>query len=318
MTATDRASAAFGAHERFVWGLAYRMTGSAADADDVVQETFARFAKHRPSEDLDLRPWLVRVAVNLSRDVLRRRVRDGYTGPWLPSPVDDDELGEPDAAPQASHVYERREGAAYAFLVALETLSPAQRAVLLLRDVFDYSVAEVAAALRMSESHVKVTHHRARKKLAHGGDVAARPGRERVQASRAAIERFLIALASEDSARIEACLAEGIRATSDGAGEFIAALKPVRGRQRVTRFLLGVQRKFRPKGVFELRSLNGEPALVADFESTVPGAAPRWVMRCELDAEGQVTELHIVLATRKLTHVRRVGEPTGKPALDNR
>jgi len=204
-------------------------------------------------------------------------------------------------------VYERREGAAYAFLVALETLSPGQRAVLLLRDVFDYSVHEVSEALGMSEPSVKVAHHRARKRLAARGSPQPATDAGKSELSRAALERFLIALASEDASQVEACLAEGVRATSDGAGEYVAALRPVRGVDRVTRFLLGIQRKFRPKGVFELRALNGEPALVAEFESERPGAAPRWVMRCEVDPSGQVREIHIVMATRKLTHVRKVG-----------
>jgi RNA polymerase sigma-70 factor, ECF subfamily len=103
------------------------------------------------------------------------------------------------------------------------------------------------------------------------------------------------------------CAADGVRAISDGGGEFVAALRPVLGKSRVTRFLLGVQKKFRPVGRFELRDIDGEPALVADFESRVKGAAPRWVMRCETDAAGRIERVEMVIATRKLTHVRRVG-----------
>jgi RNA polymerase sigma-70 factor, ECF subfamily len=300
----------FEVHERFVWGLAYRMTGSAADADDVRQETFARAIERPPPRvDEDMRPWLARVALNLARDVLRRRKRQGYIGPWLPSPVDGPVDEDRDAAPQAldaGAVYDRREGAAYAFLVALETLSPGQRAVLLLRDVFDYSVRETGGVLEMSESQVKVTHHRARKKMAAAAEEEGATNKVGTAAARAALERFLGALMTEDPASVEACLADGVRAISDGGGEFTAALRPIRGKDRVTRFLLGVQKKFHPKAAFEVRSLNGGPALVADFESDVPGAAPRWVMRCETDPAGQITLVFIVLATRKLTHVRRV------------
>jgi RNA polymerase sigma-70 factor (ECF subfamily) len=298
-----RAADWFDAHERFIWGLAYRMTGSAADADDVRQETFARAVERPPPRvDEDMRPWLARVACNLARDVLRRRKRPGYVGPWLPAPIDDDvERSSPDAGA----VYDKHEGAAYAFLVALETLSPGQRAVLLLREVFEYSVRETAGVLEMSETQVKVTHHRARKKMAAAPILL--PSTSENAHTQAALERFLAALMTNDPAAVEACLADGVRAVSDGGGEFTAALRPVNGKARVTRFFLGVQKKFRPKGVFELRTLNGEPALVADFESDVAGAAPRWVMRCQADGEGRVTQLHILLATRKLTHVRRVG-----------
>src|SRR5437868_10514213 len=135
----------FDEHKRFLWGICYRMTGSAADAEDIVQDTFVR-ALEKPPTDMEapLRPWLVKVALNLSRDQLRRRRRREYFGPWLPSPVSTEDDGplpiyEP-TAPGISPVarYDLLESVTLAFLLALEVLTPAQRAVLLLRDVFDY------------------------------------------------------------------------------------------------------------------------------------------------------------------------------------
>jgi RNA polymerase sigma factor (sigma-70 family) len=159
---------AFREHRGFLWGLSYRLVGDAADADELVQETFLR-ALTRPPRDLERpwRPWLTRVAVNLGRDLLRRRRRRRYDGPWLPAPVPTDAAGlsgEPaDPAPGPDARYDRLESVTFAFLLALEALSPAQRAVLLLRDVFDYSVREAAEALLMSEANVKTTHLRARR-----------------------------------------------------------------------------------------------------------------------------------------------------------
>ncbi|HLK36830.1 MAG TPA: sigma-70 family RNA polymerase sigma factor, partial [Polyangiaceae bacterium] len=137
--------AAFNEHRRLLWGLGYRMTGSAADADDVLQETFVRFVERPPVRMADpLKPWLVHVAMNVARDTLRRRKRRGYVGPWLPTPVEStDDLAQSSEAPGDAR-YELRESASYAFLVALEALQPRQRAVLLLRDVLDYSVQETA------------------------------------------------------------------------------------------------------------------------------------------------------------------------------
>src|SRR5262249_8300206 len=140
----------FEEHRRFLWGLCYRMTGSAADADDLVQDTFVRAMEHPPRRlDEALRPWLGKVALNLSRDLLRRRKRRDYTGPWLPSPIDPsrDQRNVSDEPPAHDpHAlegrYELLESVSFAFLVALEALTPTQRAVLLLRDVFDYSVHE--------------------------------------------------------------------------------------------------------------------------------------------------------------------------------
>src|SRR5688500_13430166 len=147
----------FNDNQKFLWGLSYRMTGSAADADDVLQETFVRLMQKPPANtDEPLRPWLVRVAVNLSRDILRRRRRNGYTGQWLPAPFEiennDDVLARLDIggfdSRNPSARYEMLESVSFAFLLALELLTPTQRAVLLLRDVFDLNVAETAEILR--------------------------------------------------------------------------------------------------------------------------------------------------------------------------
>src|SRR6185295_2830674 len=151
----------FQAHERFLWGLCYRLTGSAADADDLVQETFVRAIERPPARtDMPWRPWLVRVALNLGRDLLRRRRRAGYVGPWLPAPIDTgDDASPPSFEPEIPGVgstegrYDLLESVTFAFLLALEALTPTQRAVLLLRDVFDYSVREVADALDLSEAN---------------------------------------------------------------------------------------------------------------------------------------------------------------------
>ena len=135
-------------HGRFVWGLCYRMTGSATDADDLLQETFARALASPPRDtSAPWRPWLVRVAVNLARDRLRRRKRTPYVGPWLPAPIETGEQVAEGLDPE--HRYGLLESVTFAFLMACEALTPRQRAVLLLRDVLDYSVEETARALAM-------------------------------------------------------------------------------------------------------------------------------------------------------------------------
>ena len=302
---------AFQKHERHLWTVAYRMTGSAADADDVVQETFAR-ALDRPPARLDqpVRPWLTTVAVNLARDALRRRRLRSYVGPWLPTPVDSDALeaaSDPDLGVEAR--YALRESVSFAFLVALEALTPQQRAVLVLRDVLDLSVRETARALRLGEASVKTSHHRARRALA-AYDATRRPpdaGRTAEHGER--LQRFLWALAQQDAAALCACLRGDARSVTDGGGEYVAALRPVRGRDRVVRFLIGLQRKGQWTGRFALRSMNGAPALCADFTSPHRRFAPRIVLRCEFDGEGQIAEVQIILAPRKLARVTPVAEP---------
>ncbi|HEY4220430.1 MAG TPA: sigma-70 family RNA polymerase sigma factor, partial [Myxococcota bacterium] len=147
------------AHRRLLWAIAYRMTGVAADADDVVQEAFEKALAHPPKGAV--KPWLVTLTMNAARDLLRKRRRVAYVGPWLPSPVDDDALDLPDTAPGPEQRYSMRESATFAFLLAVEQLTPLRRAVLILRDVFDYSGDETAHALGISVDAVKQNLSRA-------------------------------------------------------------------------------------------------------------------------------------------------------------
>jgi RNA polymerase sigma-70 factor (ECF subfamily) len=308
---TSPVAEAFRQHERLLWGLAYRMTGSAADADDVVQDTFERATTHPPARlDEPLRPWLVRVAMNVARDALRRRKQRSYVGPWLPSPLDSPAPGLPDEAPADSAPdarYELHESASYAFLMALEALTPPQRAVLLLRDVLDYTVRETSDALSLSAVNVKVIHHRARRAMA-AYDVTRRPpGAELEKDTRAALERFLAAILTQDTGAAEACLAEGTKLLSDGGGQYRAALRPVVGRNRVARFFLGLLRKLGAMGRFEVRTLNGLPGIVAEYEDPRHGWGPRFVMRCDVDAAGRIRDVHIVVADAKLTAIAPLG-----------
>lgn len=302
---------AFRAHERSLWGMLYRLTGSAADADELVQDTFVR-ALERPPPDLDtaLRPWLVRVAMNLGLDALRSRRRRSYTGPWLPSPIeslDDEALPSFEPAIAGGGTTEGRydllESVSMAFLVALEALTPRQRAVLLLRDVFDYSVEETAHALAMSTANVKTTHHRARRAMA-AYDAARTPiTREKQSAARAAVERFVAGLATRDLATIESALAADAREISDGGGEFLSALRPIHGAHNVARFFLGISDDPTLEYRAEVRVLNGLPALVVRLENAGPRRAPRFVVTVDIDARGKIREIHTVSASRKVTHI---------------
>jgi RNA polymerase sigma-70 factor, ECF subfamily len=295
-------------HRPLLWGIAYRMTGSAADADDIVQETFARALEHAPTGSL--KAWLAKVATNLARDLLRRRKRRAYDGPWLPEAIDTDQ--EPAevalrAADTPGARYELLESVGYAFLLALEALTPSQRAVLVLRDVFDWSVDETAAALGMSAANVKTTHHRARRAMRDYDAAPARPTPELTEKNRAALAELFQALASSDHVTLERIVAEEVRALSDGAGEFFAAHKPILGRDRVTRFFIGLVQKRGMPSRLEVRTINGLPALYGESAVHEPRDAPRWITRVDLRPDGRVIAVHSVLATPKL---RRIGIAT--------
>jgi RNA polymerase sigma-70 factor (ECF subfamily) len=302
----------FDEHRRFLWGVSYRMTGSAADADDIVQDTFVRAMEHPPRRtDEPLRPWLVKVALNLSRDALRRRKRRQYIGPWLPSPVD---TGDEQAPPSHEPIvdgretlegrYDLLESVSLAFLVALEQLTPRQRAVLLLRDVFDYSVKETADALDLSEPNVKTTHHRARQVMASYDGRRVRPNAAVQNASRTALFQFLQRLQANDVSGVEALLADDVRTTTDGGGEFRSALRTVVGRNNVARFYLAVSNIGKGHTV-RVMTLNGLPAVVIDTDIVPPRVAPRSVMQVDVDDAGRIRHIYVVSATAKLLAVSR-------------
>ncbi len=315
----DTSAALFDQHRSFLWGLLYRMTGCAADADDLLQETFVRLLEHAPEADeRPLRPWLVRVAMNLAHDLLRRRKRSPYVGPWLPSPIAGTADTEPVDAVEAvaSGVstegrYDLVESMSMAFLVALEALTPRQRAVLLLRDVFDYTVRETAAVLGATEGGIKVAHLRARRAM-KGYEGSRHPSiTDARDQAREALWKFTEALLAGDLRAMENILAADCRAMSDGGGEFYAALNPILGASKVARFYHGIFQKF--GGVGSVRSIlvGGMPALYVDLpdrgddhpEIDVSRVARRFVLQADVDAEGRITRMYSVLASRKLTHV---------------
>jgi len=300
--------AMFRAHERALFGLAYRLTGCGADADEIVQETFVRaLAKPPARTDEPWAPWLVRVATNLSLDLLRRRRRRGDPS-WLPSPLacDDEDAAPPLPAPREGSPdvrYERLESATFAFLLALEALTPRQRAALVLRDVCGYSASEAAAALGASEASVRVQHHRARRALAAYDRAPCRPDAALTARTRSALEGFLARLFANDVGGLEALLREDVRTTTDAGGEF-NALKGVRvGRVGVMRFHLRVALRRGAGARIVPCSMNGLPALAITFARAGPRQAPRVLMRCEIDDSGRISAVHSVLATRKLAGV---------------
>jgi RNA polymerase sigma-70 factor (ECF subfamily) len=289
-------------HGSTLRALAYRMTGSAADADEIVQETFTRAIASPPADGVT-RNWLLAVGANLSRDHLRRRKRAAYVGPWLPSAIEAE--GAPDAADPERH-YGLRESASFAFLLALEPLTSRQRAVLLLRDVFDLSVEETAEALNMREGAVRVMHHRARRALERYDEQRSLPTPERLGLVRGALERLASAVATGDPTQVQAVLAEHATLYADGAGRFGAVRRVIRGAASIARLaLFGRERRAGVPGRQALWSnVNGGPALVVDADPP-PGTdiAPRVVLSCDTDEEGRITRLYVIAAPAKLTHL---------------
>ena len=254
-------SGEFERHRPRLFGIAYRMLGSRSDAEDILQDAYLRW--HRgASEDLrSPEAWLVTAVTRLCIDRLRaaRTEREHYVGPWLPEPL----IGE--AAPAADARAELSSSLSIAFLVVLEQLEPDERAAFLLHEVFDTAYAEIAEILGKSEAACRQIVSRARKRV-HG----RRPRTQVTDAARRSVlERFANAIQTQDKEALLALVAEKASWTSDGGGRTRAALKVIRGRERVVRFVLAVLGRHRDKFVFEMTSVNGEPALAIRAEGNL-------------------------------------------------
>jgi RNA polymerase sigma factor (sigma-70 family) len=303
---------AFETDRRLLWGLCYRMTGNSADADDLVQETFVKAIENPPpNTDQPLRPWLIRVAINLSRDCLRRRRRRSYVGQWLPSPVPTADAESPASyeppAPSSDSPaarYDLLETVSFAFLLALEALTPSQRAVLLLRDVFDYSTEETAAALDLTEANVKVSLYRARRKMREYDKSKTAFTASRRESTARALEQFLLCLNTRDAEGLERLLAADILSVSDGGGEVAAALQVIRGRSKLMRLIAALSEKTVSPPRVSFLELNGQPALLFEEVNSRATRASRYTIHIELDDAGRIRRLDAVLAPSKLSAIR--------------
>jgi RNA polymerase sigma-70 factor (ECF subfamily) len=289
----------FRAQRERLWGLAYRLSGSSEDAEDIVQQAFVRLLTTPPDcPDDELGRWLVRVTTNLGIDQLRRRRRRTYPGPWLPSALAD----PPPTSSDTEARYGLAESASYAFLVALEVLSPRQRAVLVLRDVLGHSAEETAATLAASEGSVRALHLRARRALRDYDRARCIPSAELAERQRSALVSFLGCLAAGDARGLEALLAEDVRTTTDSGGEFSALKSSLSGRARVARlYLTAAAHRRDGDPSFALCRVNGLPAALITLGRPVRRQAPRTLLVCQLDGAGLIQRIHTVLAPAKLS-----------------
>ncbi|MEV7955498.1 RNA polymerase sigma-70 factor [Streptomyces sp. NPDC088141] len=285
--ATDPATEAFVAHRNLLFTVAYEMLGSAADAEDVLQETWLRWVGVAPDQVRDQRAYLVRITTRQSLNRLRAlsRRKETYVGPWLPEPV----LTAPDVADDV----ELAESVSMALMLVLETLSPTERAVFVLREVFDVDYDEIAAAVDKSPAAVRQIAHRARR------HVDARRPRAAVSANetRAALESFRRALETGDLQGLLDVLAPEVVLMSDGGGVKQAARRPVIGADKVARFIIGGSGK--ATGVLTVGPtvVNGNPALVLRLDGEIDGIlAPRV-------ENARITGLYYVRNPAKLTRV---------------
>jgi len=274
------------------FGLAYRMLGSVAEAEDIAQESMLRLARAEEEIEEPL-AWITTVATRLSISVLRlaRRRRENYVGPWLPEPLIDDEAPDPSAHAEVA------ESLSQAFLVVLERLSPVERAAFLLREVFDYDYPQIAAIIDRSEVNTRQLVVRAKKHLD-----ANRPRFDAdVELRDRLLARFIAAAEAGDLKELESLLAEDAALYADGGGKVTAARKPILGRARLARVFAKLERKSRPLGPFSDQHVHigGQPAHVRCW----PDGAILYVRSIDV-VDGLIQTIRVVLNPEKLDHVR--------------
>ena len=245
----------FEAYRALLFSIAYRMTGSAADAEDLVQDAYVRYASADREVVRDVKAFLVTILTRLALDKLKsaQHQREEYIGPWLPEPV----LTGIDGDPYARAT--RDEQIELALLRTLERLAPQERAVFLLHEVLDHDHNEIADLLEITPASSRQILHRAKERVAAEKQRFAPPPEEQ----RRIIERFMAALAAGNVDALRDVLAEDVVSIGDGGGKAFAARHPVVGFDAVARLWLGLAAKFTAGLTITLEEVNGAPALVA-------------------------------------------------------
>ncbi|MFI7513361.1 RNA polymerase sigma-70 factor [Micromonospora echinofusca] len=285
----DPATEVFLAHRNLLFTVAYEMLGSAADAEDVLQETWLRWAGVDLGTVRDRRAYLVRITTRQALVRLRTlsRRRESYVGPWLPEPL----LTAPDVAEDVALA----ESVSMAMLLVLETLAPTERAVFLLREVFDLGYDEIAEAVDKNPAAVRQIAHRAR---AH---VAARRPRRVVSAAetRCALDAFQRAIETGDLQSLLDILAPDVVLLGDGGGVKQAVARPILGADKVARLLAGGWGRVAESTSWGSAQVNGHPALIFQLEGEMDT-----VLAVRIDG-GLITGIYAVRNPEKLSHMER-------------
>jgi RNA polymerase sigma-70 factor (ECF subfamily) len=283
----DDRLAAFQEHRRLLFSIAYRMLGSAVDAEDVMQEAFPRWQRADVADVRSPKDFLSATVTRLALDHLRsaRVRREVYVGPWLPEPL----VGVDDRDPLAATTL--AESLSTAFLVLLERLTPTQRAAFLLREVFGFDYPDVARTLETNEPNARQLVTRAKQHIG--------AGRPRFQSDRKAAEdlaqRFLAACTSGATNDLLTMLSDDAVAYADGGGKFSAARRPIVGADRVARFAASLVAKWQSSGEVRVAAVNGGIGLVFHARGTL-----RAVLTIAIDDARRVTNVFIVVNPEKL------------------
>lgn len=292
----------FEKHRTHLMGIAYRMLGEMAGAEDVVQDAWLRWQRSDTADICDVRAWLSAVTVRLALDALRkvRARRESYVGPWLPEPILPDDMRAL-AADEPAAKAELASDLSLALLHVLERLSPEERAAFILHDAFDRDYDEIAATLNKTETACRKLVSRARERV--------KTDRPRFTVSgaqhRDLLTRFAQASALSDVESMAQLLVPDVVAYTDGGGRVAAALNPIYGADKVVRFLIGLGRKFYAEADVEMAptEINGRPGLIMLANGEIIA-----VLTVESDGE-RITAIYAVRNPEKLARISRPSAP---------
>lgn len=276
----------FDEHRSALFGLAYRMLGSVMDAEDILQEAFLRWQNAPESTIRSPRAYLTTIVTRLCLDQLRLAhvQREEYIGAWLPEPL----AQSPESDP--ARLVELDESISTAFLVLLESLSPLDRAVFLLHEVFNYTFAEIAPMVDRTPADCRQIGHRARQRLAQG-----RPRFEaKAETVEEVVQRFLSACVGDDVSGLLALLAPDVTVTNDSGGKVSSVRNIIVGADRVSRLMTGIFRRWSPHLTARMATVNGQPALI-----TCANQQPVAVITFDV-REGRIHAIYQVLNPDKL------------------
>jgi RNA polymerase sigma-70 factor (ECF subfamily) len=290
----------FETHRPLLFSIAYRMTGSAADAEDLVQDAYLRFASAAQGEIRDTKAFLVTVITRLALDRLKsaQHRREEYVGPWLPEPV----LTGIDGDPYARVM--RDENVELALLRALERLSPQERAVLLLYEVLDHDHNEIASILGITSASSRQILHRAKERVSDDRRRFTPPAEQQ----RMLIDRFMHALAANDVDGLRQVLAADVVSLADGGGKTFASKRPLHGFDMVARLFRGLVEKYSAGIEYEVRDVNGAPALLMTRGDRVES-----ILTFTFEGE-RIIELAAIVNPDKLTVATRQWRAIRRPA----
>lgn len=290
----NKSTEIFETHRPRLFHLAYGMLGRVAPAEDAVQEAFIRWQKQEPDQIQSPGAWLSTVVSRICLDELKsaRNRREEYIGPNLPEPI----LASKSETPEDEAAL--AESLSMAMLVVMDKLSPVQRAVFILREIFDYDYASVADILNKSESNCRKIAQRAREQIREN-----RPRFERSSTKQhKSVSAFIEALQDGDLSEIEHMLAKEAILYSDGGGKVTAARKPIYTANKIARFLLGIQKQVPSdaKWRIELKNINGEPGMLIWYNDEIYNA---WSFHIE---EDKIQSIYVVLNPEKLEPLKRM------------